>query len=65
VDIFIRSVLGVDPYFHLLTSGPLNGWQKEWFFLRNNTDVPLPMFMGSRPICQPCWGVQGAPEGPP
>jgi hypothetical protein len=50
VDIFVRSGHGVDPYFHLPTSGPLDRWQKVWFFLRNDSDVPLPMFMGSRPI---------------
>jgi hypothetical protein len=55
VDIFDRSEHGVDPYFHLLMSGPLNGWRKVWFFLRNDTDVPLPMFTGSHPIPQPNW----------
>jgi hypothetical protein len=28
VDIFVRSGHGVDPYFLLLTSGPLDGWWK-------------------------------------
>jgi hypothetical protein len=35
--------------------GPLNGWQNVWFFLRNDADTQLPMFMGSRPIPQPNW----------
>jgi hypothetical protein len=56
VDIFIRSGRGVDPYFHLPTSGPPDWWGKIWFFLRNDTDAPLPMFTGSRPIPQPNWG---------
>jgi hypothetical protein len=56
VDIFIRSSYGVDLYFHLQMFGPLDGWQKVCFFLRNDTNVPLPMFMGSRPILQPNWG---------
>jgi hypothetical protein len=55
VDVFIRFGHGVDPYFHLPMFGPPDGWQKIWFFLRNNTDVTLPMFMGSRPILQPNW----------
>jgi hypothetical protein len=46
----------IDPYFRLLMSDPLNGWWKVWFFLRNDVDAPLPMFMESRPIPQPKWG---------
>jgi hypothetical protein len=60
VDIFIRSVHGVDPYFHLLTSGSPDEWQKGWFFLKNDTDAPLPMFTGSRPNPQPNWGYNVA-----
>jgi hypothetical protein len=56
VDIFVRSGPGVDPYFHLSMSGPPVGWWKVWFSLRNNTDVPLPMFTGSDPVPQPKWG---------
>jgi hypothetical protein len=37
-------------------SDPLIGWRKVWFFLRNNADAPLPVFMGSCPIAQPKWG---------
>jgi hypothetical protein len=55
VDIFVKSGCVVDPYFHLLTSSPLDGWQKVWFFLRNDTDAPLPMFTGSHPVLQPNW----------
>jgi hypothetical protein len=29
-------------------SDPPVGWQKVWFFLRNDTDVPLPMVTSSR-----------------
>jgi hypothetical protein len=56
VDIFVRFGHGVDPYFHLPTFDPLEGWQNVWFFLRNDTDVALLVFMGSRPILQPNWG---------
>jgi hypothetical protein len=56
VDIFVRSGRGVDPYFLLSTSSPPDGWRKVWFFLRNDTDMPLPMFMGSRLVPQPNWG---------
>jgi hypothetical protein len=46
VDIFIRSGPGVDPYFRLLMFDPPVGWQKVWFFLRNDATAPLPVFMG-------------------
>jgi hypothetical protein len=45
--IFVRSGHGVDPYFHLPSSSPLDGWQKVWFFLRNDFDVLLTVFTSS------------------
>jgi hypothetical protein len=56
VDIFVRSGHRVDPYFDLPMPKPPDGWWKVWFFLRNDADVPLPVFMGSRLIPQPNWG---------
>jgi hypothetical protein len=56
MDIFIRSGHRVDPYFHLPMSGPPDEWWKVWLFVRNDTDVPLPVFTGSCPIPQPNWG---------
>jgi hypothetical protein len=52
VDIFVRSGRVFDHYFHLPTSGPLDGWQKVWFFLKNDIDALLPMFTGSHPAPQ-------------
>jgi hypothetical protein len=46
---------GIDPYFHLSVSNPSDGWQKEWFFLRNYAKAPLPMVMGKSPAVQPRW----------
>jgi hypothetical protein len=46
-----EAYMGIEPHFN-----PLNEWRKIWFFLRNNTDVLLPGFTGSRPIPQPNWG---------
>jgi hypothetical protein len=60
VDIFVRSRPGVDPYFSLPMSDPSVRWLKVWFYLRNDADVPLIVFMGSRPICQPKWGYSVA-----
>jgi hypothetical protein len=60
MDIYVKSGHGVDPYFHLPMSGSTNGWQKVWFFLRNNGDGPLPVFTGSRPVPQPNLGYRVA-----
>jgi hypothetical protein len=57
VDIFLQFGPRVDPYFHLPMSDPPLGWRNVWFFLRNGADAPLLMFMGSRPIPQPKWGM--------
>jgi hypothetical protein len=56
VHIFVRSGPRIDPYFHLPMSDPPVEWWKVWFFWRNNTDVPLPMFTGNRPVPQLKWG---------
>jgi hypothetical protein len=50
INIFIRSGPGVDPNFHLLMFDPLVGWRKVWFFLRNDANALLPMFLDSRPV---------------
>jgi hypothetical protein len=50
VDIFVRSRPGVDPYFCLPMFDHLIGWQKVWFFLRNNADRLLLVITSSRPI---------------
>jgi hypothetical protein len=60
VDIFIRSRYGVDLYFHLQMSGPLDGWQKVCFFLRNDTNVPLPMFMLAAQSSNPTGGMMSS-----
>jgi hypothetical protein len=30
----------------------MKGWQKQWFYLRNDIDGPLPTFTGNHPIPQ-------------
>jgi hypothetical protein len=52
VDFFVWSASRVNPYFCFPMSYPPAGWRKVWFFLRNNTDTPLPIFMGFRPVPQ-------------
>jgi hypothetical protein len=36
-------------------SDPSVGWRRARFLLRNDTDVPLPMLTGGRPIPHPNW----------
>jgi hypothetical protein len=36
-------------------------WRKKWFYMRNNTDAPLPAFTGNHPIPNPT-GVTGWPR---
>jgi hypothetical protein len=50
MDIYVRSRHGVNPYFHFPMSGSTDMWWKLWFFMRNDAEVLLPMFTGSRPI---------------
>jgi hypothetical protein len=59
-DIYVQSGPGVDPYLCLSMSNPLVRWQKEWFFLRNYADAPLPVFTGKHPVPQPNWGYRVA-----
>jgi hypothetical protein len=54
--IYVRTRIGINPYFHLLASNPSVGWLKEWFFLRNDVGMPLPMVTGKCPTVQPGWG---------
>jgi hypothetical protein len=28
-------------------------WWKQWFYLTNDADAPLPIFIGNHPISQP------------
>jgi hypothetical protein len=60
VEILVRSGPRVDPYFHLSLSDPPGRWWKVWFFFRNDTNAPLPMFMISHPVPQPKWAYRVA-----
>jgi hypothetical protein len=55
MDIHVKFVHEVDSYFHLPMPKSMDGWQEVWFFVRNDANVPLPMFTGNRPIIQPNW----------
>jgi hypothetical protein len=56
VVIHTMSEHGVDPYFNIPMSRSMKGWWKKRFYLRNDADVPLPVFTGKRPIPLPTWG---------
>jgi hypothetical protein len=51
--IHVMSGHGVNPYFDLPMPESLNGWQKIWFFLRNDGTIALPVFTGNCPVPQP------------
>jgi hypothetical protein len=55
MDILVRSGPEVDHYFSIPTPDPPVGWWRAWFLLRNDADVPLPMFTGGCPIPHPNW----------
>jgi hypothetical protein len=47
---------GVDPYFNIPVPKSMTGWQKKWFYLRNDASAPLPAFTSSHPVPLPSWG---------
>jgi hypothetical protein len=57
VDFFVQSGSRIDPYFCLPMFDPPVRWQKVWFFLRNNTDMPLPMVKAVAPSLNPNGGM--------
>jgi hypothetical protein len=34
----------------------MKGWQKKWFYPRNDASASLPTFIDGRPIPLPSWG---------
>jgi hypothetical protein len=52
VIIHVKSRHYVGLYFDIHMPRSMNGWQKKWFYLRNDVDVPLPVFIGNHPIPQ-------------
>jgi hypothetical protein len=38
----------------------MKGWQKNWFYLKNDASAPLPVFTDGRPIPRPSWGDEVA-----
>jgi hypothetical protein len=47
--ILVKSGNGVDPYPKIPMLRSMKGWQKKWFYLRNDASAPLPVFTSSHP----------------
>jgi hypothetical protein len=54
--IHVKSRHGVNPHFDIHMPRSMKGWWKMWFYLRNNTSTPLPVFTGNCPITPPSRG---------
>jgi hypothetical protein len=57
VHIHVKFRHGVDLYFDLPMLESMNGWQKIWFFLRNDVAAPLLVFTGNCHIPNPTGGT--------
>jgi hypothetical protein len=55
VDVYVKFGPSVDPYFHIPMFDSTDGWQKAWFFLKNDVTAPLPTCTGNRPVPQLNW----------
>jgi hypothetical protein len=53
VVIHAKSGQGTDPYFNIPTPKSMKEWRKQWFYLMNDADAPLPTFIGNHPVSQP------------
>jgi hypothetical protein len=53
VVIHVKVGHGVDPYLEFPTPRSMKGWQKKWFYLRNDASTLLPAFTVGRPIPLP------------
>jgi hypothetical protein len=51
--IHVKAGHKVDPYLEIPMPRSMKGWRKKWFYLRNYTSTPHPMFTGGRPIPLP------------
>jgi hypothetical protein len=54
--IHVKSGHGVDPYPEIPMPRSMKGWQKKWFYLRNDVSALLPVFTGSYHVPLPSWG---------
>jgi hypothetical protein len=48
--ILIMSGHGIDPYFDIPMLKSMKGWQKKWFYLRNDANASLPRSLITAPF---------------
>jgi hypothetical protein len=53
VVVHVKVGHGVDPYLEFPTPRSMKGWQKKWFYLRNDASTLLPAFTVGHPIPLP------------
>jgi hypothetical protein len=51
----VKAGHGVDPYLEIPMPRSMKGWQKKWFYLKNDASAPLPMFTSGHPVPLPSW----------
>jgi hypothetical protein len=56
VVIHVKLGHEVDPNLEIPMPRSMKGWQKRWFFLKNDDFAPLPTFSGGRPVPLTSWG---------
>jgi hypothetical protein len=54
--IHVKSRHGVDPYIEIPMPRSMKGWQKRWFFLKNDDSASVPTFFEGHPIPLTSWG---------
>jgi hypothetical protein len=62
--IHVMSRYGVDTHLEIPMPRSMKGWQKKWFYLKNDDSAPLPVFTHGRPVPLPSWGVGAAGKDP-
>jgi hypothetical protein len=56
VDVYVWTGGEVDLYFQLTVPNPPARRWRQWFFLKNDIDAPLPLVMGRHPAAPNKWG---------
>jgi hypothetical protein len=54
--IHVKLGHGVDPYLEIPMPRSMKGWQKKWFYLKNDDSAPLPVFTSGHLVPLPSYG---------
>jgi hypothetical protein len=52
----VKAGHGVEPYLEIAMPKSIKGWQKKWFYLKNDASASLPTVTGGHPVLLPSWG---------